>query len=412
MVLTKNYASKVCFLGVIGALITSHTPLSFSQPLPSTQAVVTAGEEYEVSATDETIDDELDAPILLMDKASLEQPLSGNEGWFQIDLVIFKQSQIANSSEISPKTSRPSYPLNWTTLKTPADIIDLYEQQQIKEQNELDLEARKARFEEELKREAGFIVSDHEIASDHEIVSGPEATTDIGNQQDVANEEETSSEQNIDDSEPGDIEPGTDSSYEIDTLYSYRLLPKESSTLSELTPYLRWSKNYNTLASLSWQQLVLDKERTQSIALNIGDQYDQHFEIEGSLTIHVARFLHAEFNLWQTTFERNYGQDIETVDLPANPVLINEKPEEPFSISQPLLKPWEQQSNAWSQNSGYQTQYDELLDSDYLPTSVSTLKVSRKLRSNELHYIDHPTFGVILKITPIEIEEMEPETAE
>lgn len=35
------------------------------------------------------------------------------------------------------------------------------------------------------------------------------------------------------------------------------------------------------------------------------------------------------------------------------------------------------------------------------------LKTSRRMRSNELHYLDHPVFGVLVKVTPYEVEKSE-----
>jgi hypothetical protein len=32
------------------------------------------------------------------------------------------------------------------------------------------------------------------------------------------------------------------------------------------------------------------------------------------------------------------------------------------------------------------------------------LDTSRRMRSGELHYLDHPVFGVLIKVIPIEIE--------
>lgn len=38
------------------------------------------------------------------------------------------------------------------------------------------------------------------------------------------------------------------------------------------------------------------------------------------------------------------------------------------------------------------------------------MQQSRRMRSNELHYLDHPRLGVIARITPVEVEEEEPTT--
>ena len=42
-------------------------------------------------------------------------------------------------------------------------------------------------------------------------------------------------------------------------------------------------------------------------------------------------------------------------------------------------------------------------DDPFIIKNIMTLNQSRRMRSNEIHYIDHPRMGVIIKIMPLEI---------
>ena len=48
---------------------------------------------------------------------------------------------------------------------------------------------------------------------------------------------------------------------------------------------------------------------------------------------------------------------------------------------------------------------EDLLTQDNIPIAYFELNESRRMRSEEIHYLDHPALGIIVKITPIEAPE-------
>ena len=50
--------------------------------------------------------------------------------------------------------------------------------------------------------------------------------------------------------------------------------------------------------------------------------------------------------------------------------------------------------------------YTELADAPYLIKSITVLEQKRKMRSGELHYIDHPKMGILIKIEPRTLEQV------
>ena len=49
-----------------------------------------------------------------------------------------------------------------------------------------------------------------------------------------------------------------------------------------------------------------------------------------------------------------------------------------------------------------ENQLDQLQENQYSVERTVVLRQHRRMRSNELHYIDHPLFGLLVRITPYE----------
>jgi len=67
-------------------------------------------------------------------------------------------------------------------------------------------------------------------------------------------------------------------------------------------------------------------------------------------------------------------------------------------IDQELTPPYEE--NQWAEDSS-------TAPSQYKLKRTVTLQEHRRMRSRELHYLDHPLFGVLVLITPYELPEPE-----
>jgi hypothetical protein len=117
--------------------------------------------------------------------------------------------------------------------------------------------------------------------------------------------------------------------------------------LTAVADALQRSNHYRPLVHLHWRQAVQAPAAAQAIDLEelLGAASRQTTpRVEGSLRLSVARYLHLETDLRLITGERSYLEDT--------------------------------------------------------PTTAYRLQQSRRMRSGELHYIDHPRFGVLALITP------------
>lgn len=182
------------------------------------------------------------------------------------------------------------------------------------------------------------------------------------------------------------------------------MLPKQQRVLEEAAQRFKRNK-MAVLFHEAWQQKFIknNNENAPSILIRGGTQFDQHYELEGSISIELSRYLHFHTNLWFTHFAYNVGQNTDWPTLPSSP-----DQEISFDRGDSL----DQLSLNNSFNNEFridnQAENNPLLDSTYIVEQISLMKQSRRMRSTETHYLDHPEIGIMLIFTPLEI----PETAD
>lgn len=171
------------------------------------------------------------------------------------------------------------------------------------------------------------------------------------------------------------------------------LLPSNQRELTAESRQIARSNQYKVLFHEAWRQALVGQEQAPAILITGGQQYGDHYELEGTLTVSVARYLHVTTNLWLTQFATNYGQERpDWPDLPRRPNL-------PFDASTPLLPSGGAVWNQLSTNNSL-GEYNTILASPYVIEHISIMRETRKMYSKELHYLDHPLLGLMVKITP------------
>lgn len=148
------------------------------------------------------------------------------------------------------------------------------------------------------------------------------------------------------------------------------------------------SPNYEVLVKNSWRQPALEKGEAIPVLIQAGDEYDGYFELEGSVTLTVSRYLHIKADLWLA----DYIQQVEMVT--------------PWWQSDSLLD--DEPSDFQTTELGTFSSQETITRYESVRTVV--LNESRRMRSGELHYLDHPLFGMIVKVTPVKLEPEEPQT--
>ncbi len=332
------------------------------------------------------------------------------ENWYQVEVLAFERTQTYSSaaSEHWPNKIHLVYPYN---------LEHIYSEQEWQELNE--------KIEEESLDKEPFLdsLSADENASD----ATPPITTDLA-----------PSQENFTSEDKDSIDPSTTIS--SDTLESdidedivdtentelpFIKLPTEVKLLNGQANTLQKREAYRVLYHESWRQPIQAANQAPSILILGGEQFGGHFELEGSIKISLARYLHVETNLWKSTFELNYGKDaliqendnlekyqrVELPPIPLSPLLVDANEEEltdygaTFSFDSSLAAQEQSlgvdlQSSFELFDSTYLTQRKTVDDSPYVVTETLLLRQKRRMRSNELHYIDHPRFGLLIKIVP------------
>ena len=159
----------------------------------------------------------------------------------------------------------------------------------------------------------------------------------------------------------------------------FQRLDDSAKQLSTALQHLRRIDRYRPLFHEVWQQPLESRRRSPAILITGGDEYGSHFELEGTIKISVERYLHIDTDLWLHSFLPNFGQQA-TFQVPELPSrggsdLTNADTYSPFSF---------------------------IVNEPYSVSRTVTLRQSRRMRSGEIHYLDHPLFGVIVLVTPLE----------
>lgn len=169
-------------------------------------------------------------------------------------------------------------------------------------------------------------------------------------------------------------------SYPSNTRYITETVDKSTHELGGHNYTLRRDENFTVLFHKAWQQQMWGKEESPALVIRGGQSFGDHKELEGTIKIHIGRYLHLSTDLWLSQFqypsETNVEQYSEWPRLPSLPSTSNDA------------------SNQ---------QYQYLFNDGPRPASIITLREKRRMRSKETHYIDHPHMGILVRMLPLKI---------
>lgn len=186
------------------------------------------------------------------------------------------------------------------------------------------------------------------------------------------------------------------------------MLSSNERTLNNEALQIKRNRGKRVLFHEAWRQPMLDKDSSPAIVINGGDSFDKNKELEGTITIWLSRYLHMSTNLWLSTFEANYGQETEHWPYPPEPPT-------PFNMNESMANDSMSNGNKWElsldkqksdiglnfdnqSGQNYFQDYTNLTKQPYVVSRVVTMQQRRRMRSTELHYLDHPLMGVLIQI--------------
>ncbi|MEX1667739.1 CsiV family protein [Zhongshania guokunii] len=182
------------------------------------------------------------------------------------------------------------------------------------------------------------------------------------------------------------------------TSASPHIVDKSDPEFAKVAASLRMSSRFKPLFQASWEQDLKARKKSPAILIQGGKQVGKHYELEGYIRIGVERYLHVDTNLWLISYgdrgENNYY-------LPHQPMSYNE-PEEPAPLIDEAFEASPEYAQFKLQNPDFIANTQPAQEaSDFPIEQIVVMKQQRRMRSDELHFIDHPKFGAIIKITKI-----------
>ena len=289
----------------------------------------------------------------------IAETIINSDDWFKIDTIIFEYTK-TNTSEQMVSIDEKSYP---------KDVIT------IEENLKLSSEDSGIKTKDKLRSiEKVYSNSNQAIAFELESESARRFNIEV-----IDAVIKKSSKNQSEDTYEKTPSPGEDDFrqkmvkelvFQLDSSADGQLAFKDLSHLSELKDIrekIERSAEMRVLDHKSWIQPI-GVDQTSIMIQGTAKQEGSH-EIEGFITLYQKRYLHVLTNLWYTKLPKKNESDI--------------------GFSSALTETFENEAltREASNSSSFKT---------------FAMKQKRKLRINELHYLDHPLFGLILKITRFE----------
>ena len=294
------------------------------------------------------------AACLLAAGASCASAQDGNR-WFKVELLVFGQGQ-GSAGETWEATPKLAYPDTHRFLVEP-ELVAANQAEHARAYSELDAYGRQ-------------IISDAEPARNTSTPTGEGAT-------------------------PGLDQPSTPT--------PFRVLPASQREFRGKAAYMQRTGRYTTLFHQAWLQPVTDQTRALPIVLDRSGDTGEWSRLQGSITLYLSRYLHLKTNLWLNTQGDYLSGEWRMPPPPMGPPsLILE------NATTDNREGWiEPQASSNETGTGETPGGDELEQGPVYPYRHAVLlQQKRRMRSNEVHYLDHPLIGVVIKLTPLSGEDL------
>ncbi|PID41525.1 MAG: hypothetical protein CSB48_14140 [Proteobacteria bacterium] len=202
----------------------------------------------------------------------------------------------------------------------------------------------------------------------------------------------------------------------------FQQLKDETLVLNDHKKKLSRSKNFRPVLLMGWKQLLLEDTPPRPVTIDIESKDPDSGEptsFQGTIAARKSRYLHIDVDLAKIKFVNNTELPVDSASN--NPVLSvksgsgaaegsNPEPVDRFHYApQNMAKTQEPDStNMANMNEpGFDSPFTEPATepAELARFAVNELKTTRRMRSNELHYIDYPVFGLLTIIRPTQMPE-------
>jgi hypothetical protein len=162
------------------------------------------------------------------------------------------------------------------------------------------------------------------------------------------------------------------------------------------------SGRYTTLFHQAWLQPVADRNRALALVLDRSGDTGDWPVLQGSVTLYLSRYLHLETNLWLNTDGDYLPGEWRMPPPPLGPpsLIVEEVVEEP--MAEPLVERWPEPPEGEAGETPPEVENEPA----YPFRHAVLLQDRRRMRSEEVHYLDHPLVGLVVKLTPLTAEDL------
>jgi len=172
------------------------------------------------------------------------------------------------------------------------------------------------------------------------------------------------------------------------------------------------SGRYDILFHERWNQPFVSRQLTRPIILDQSGYTQDWPKLQGSITLYLSRYLHLETNFWLNTMGSYLPGDWQMPAAPLGPSpypVAKEDEESDSVVPQEHTQSVTERASDSEPTPGFSFESEATIDAgpQYPWRHAVALKQTRKMRSKEVHYLDHPMMGVIVLVTPISSEELD-----
>ncbi|MEE4143823.1 MAG: CsiV family protein [Halieaceae bacterium] len=172
---------------------------------------------------------------------------------------------------------------------------------------------------------------------------------------------------------------------------------------------LQRSGRHSVLFHEAWVQAVGPEANSLPIVLDHSGDEQQWPPLQGTIKIYLTRYLHLETNLWLNTAGDYLPGTWKMPAPPFGPPSLIIEEDDVVDIAAAIESLPAADSTAPEADAaavGEAAVIEEAQGPVYPYRHAVLLEQTRRMRSGETHYIDHPLLGVIIRFTPVSGEEL------
>ncbi|GAB5449966.1 MAG: hypothetical protein Hals2KO_02940 [Halioglobus sp.] len=205
------------------------------------------------------------------------------------------------------------------------------------------------------------------------------------------------------DADPGSTLTATvpDATASANQPLAYVLSDRDELEFRGKAAYMERNGGYRVLFHESWLQPIGQRRHSRALVLDRSGDGGPWPQLQGSIRLHLARYLHLQTNLWLNTPGDYLPGTWRMPPPPRGPASVLD------ATAPELTAAPEFGMDDTSQIASDPNAPGHSAGSDYPYRHAIVMRQTRKMRSSEVHYIDHPKLGLVIKLTPVTWEEEE-----